>query len=445
MGKKKDQPKAPEQVMQQAQTAYQGTLQPTANEAAFEPISNQFMTNYNNAVGQNTQDYGNIMGAYQQFREGLGGPTKFSYNRVSAERPKELGKAYGYLDEAMPGYRDFAATGGYSPQDIQELRARGMSPIRSAYGNTMMEMDRARALGGGGGAPNYIAAASKAQRELPGQMADAMTTVNAGLADSIRQGKQFGLTGISNTGSTMGGLASSEAGRMLQAALANQGADLQTQGMGEQSLQNLRQMQLAGLGGQASLYGTTPGMASMFGNQALNAWQQRAGMEQARNQFGMGMLDAQLRGYGTQEASKGTPWWQTALSVAGTAAPYVAMAMSDKNMKQDIQPVPQNNNNYQFGQVNFPNNDFYTWSSRTMKHSIKPVGRGSTIKGSNFTKKLKDLQLYTWKYKGDDTKHFGPMAQDFKRKFGVGDGKTLHLADVMGVVLASQKEQVKNA
>jgi hypothetical protein len=184
-------------------------------------------------------------------------------------------------------------------------------------------------------------------------------------------------------------------------------------------------------------------MSSMFGNQALNAWQQRAGMEQSRNQFGMGLLDAQLRGFGAQEGAKGDPWWKTALHYAGVAAPYVAMAVSDQNQKTDIQPVNQNNQNYQFGQVNFPQNDFYTWSSRTMKHNIKPVGRGSTIKGSNFTNKLKELQLYTWKYKGDDTTHFGPMAQDFKKKFGIGDGKTLHLADVMGVVLASQKEAVK--
>lgn len=446
MGKKKQPSENPAtQVIQQAQTAYGNTQQPTTNETAFGPISDQFMNNYNTAVTQNTADYGNIMGAYQQFREGLGGPTKFSYDRVSAQRPKELGKAYGYLDEAMPGYRDFASTGGYSAQDVQELRARGMSPIRAAYGNTMMELDRARSLGGGGGAPNYIAAASRAQRDLPGQMADAMTTVNAGLADSIRQGKMFGLQGITGTGSQMGQLSSAEAGRMLQAALANQGADLQTQQMGEQSLQNLRQMQLAGLGGQASLYGTTPGMSSMFGNQALNAWQQRAGMEQARNQFGLGLLDAQLRGYGSQEQNKGTPWWQTAMQWAGTAAPYVAMAVSDRNQKTGIQPV---NPNYQFGQVNLnqPSMDnLFTYSSRLMKDHIKPVGRGSTIKGSPFTKKLKDLQLYTWKYKGDDTKHFGPMAQDFKEKFGIGDGKTLHLADVMGVVLASQKEQVKNA
>jgi hypothetical protein len=425
MGKKKEeQKKAPEQVMQQAQQRYETTMQPSETENQQSAFAQQMQDQYNQANQRQMADYGNVMGAYQQFREGLGGPSNFSFKSVSAERPKELGKAYGYLDEAMPGYRDFASTGGYSPTDIQELRARGVSPIRAAYGNTMMQLDRARSLGGGGGAPNYIAALSRAQRELPQQLADATTNVNAGLADSIRQGKMFGLQGITGTGSQMGSLASSEAGRMLQAALANQGADLQRQGMAEQSLQNLRQNQLASMGGQASLYGTTPGQSSMFGNQALNAMQMRQASEQARNQFGLGLLGAQLQGYNTQEQNKGTPWWQTAAQWAGTAAPYVAMAMSDRNQKNSIVPMDDN---------------LYAESSRTIKKHIKSAGN------SNFTKKLRELQLYTWKYKDDDseTTHLGPMAQDFKKKFGIGDGKTLHLADVMGVVLASQKEAVK--
>src|SRR5262245_12056234 len=187
MGKKKDNPA--QNVINQANTAYQNLQQPN-------PMTQQFQQNYQNAVQRNTQDYGNIMGAYEDFRKNLGGPTKFTFQNVSAPRPAELGESYGYLREAMPGYREFAATGGYSPTDIQELRARGMSPIRASYGNTMRNLDRARALGGAGGAPNYIAAASRAQRELPEQLADAMTGVNAGLAESIRQGKEFGLSGI---------------------------------------------------------------------------------------------------------------------------------------------------------------------------------------------------------------------------------------------------------
>lgn len=323
MGKKK-QPNPAQQVIQTAQERYGQTTQPTESENQMGQFGQGMQNNYNQAVGGQQQDYGNIMNAYNQFRQGLS-PTSFSYKNVSAPRPKELGESYGYLREAMPGYREFSETGGYSPTDIQELRARGMSPIRSAYGNTMMELDRARSLGGGGGAPNYIAALSRAQRELPEQMAGAMTDVNARLADSIRQGRMFGLQGISGTGSTMGGLSSQEAGRQLQAALANQSADLQAQGMGEQSRQNMFGNQLASIGGQANLFGTTPGMSSMFGNQALNAMQMRQGAEQARNQFGLGLLDAQMRGYGLDKQTQGDPWWKTALKVGGQIAPY-AMA-----------------------------------------------------------------------------------------------------------------------
>lgn len=318
MGKKKT---VAQPVIEQAQERYKTTLEPSATEQAFTPLREQMASQYGPAAEQSKADYGNIMGAYQQFREGLGSPTQFSFKNVSAPRPKELGEGYGYLREAMPGYRDFAQTGGYSGQDIQELRARGVSPIRAAYGNTMMELDRARSLGGGGGAPNYIAALSRAQRELPEQLASATTDVNARLADSIRQGKMFGLQGISGTGRDMGGLASSEAGRQLQASLANQSADLQAQQLSEGALQNLRQSQLASMGGQASLYGTTPAQASMFGNQALSAFDQQRAMEQMRNQFGLGLMGAQMQGYGMPQDK---PWWQTGLEWAGRLAPYAA-------------------------------------------------------------------------------------------------------------------------
>jgi hypothetical protein len=403
MGKHKD--KSSEVVQQQAQQRYQTTLQPSTSEQQFSSqVTPAFQNAFNNALATNTADYGNIMGAYGKFRSGLPKPTKFSYQTVKANRPAELGESYGYLRETMPGYREFAETGGYSPTDIQELRARGISPIRSAYSNTMMELNRARALGGAGGAPNYIAALSRAQREMPEQMANAMTGVNAQLAQDIRQGRLAGLGGMAGVGGTMGGLSSAEAGRMLQAAMANQSANLQAQGMSEQSRQANLANQLASIGGQASLYGTTPGMASTFGNQALDAWRTQAGMEQARNQFGLGLLDAQLRG---QQVGQGeTPWWQTALNVAGTAAPYVAMAASSRDTKKKIKLVKNT---------------------------------------SGFAKHLKELPLYTWQYKGDNITHFGPIAEEFKEKFGVGDGKTLHLADVMGVVLAAGKEAVADA
>lgn len=309
-------------VGQQAGTWYdelRGSQTPLEKE--YIPQSQEMWNTYMTGKDRNMADYGNIMGGYQDFSKNLGGPTKFNYRNVSAERPAELGESYGYLRETMPGYREFAQTGGYSPTDIQELRARGVSPIRAAYGNTMMELNRARALGGAGGAPNYIAAASKAQREMPGQMADAMTGVNAELANAIRQGKLAGLGGMANVGGTMGGMAGQEAGRMLQASMANQNADLQAQQLSEQSLQNLNANRLAALHGQTSLYGTTPALAATFGNQALQAYNQRIALEQLRNQTGLGLLGRQIEAYGGQ--SQQDPWWKEALKGAGSVLPYL--------------------------------------------------------------------------------------------------------------------------
>lgn len=333
MGKDKSRNNELSGVGQQA-GAWYNNLQSSATplEKEYTPQSQQMWNNYMGAVDQNKADYGNIMGGYQNFAKGLGGPTQFTNQTVEAKNPAEQQEAYGYLRETMPGYRDFAQTGGYSPTDIQELRARGVAPIRTAYGNTMMEMNRSRALAGSGGATNYIAAASKAQRELPGQMADATTTVNANLADAIRQGKIQGLAGMSGVGATMGGLASQDAGRMLQAGMANQNADLQRQQLTEQSLQSLRRNQLDALQGQSSLYGTTPGMSSMFGNQALQAYQNRIALETLRNQTGLGLLGKQIDAYGGQ--SEQDPWWKEALKAASSAIPY----LGNKNQQQQAGP-----------------------------------------------------------------------------------------------------------
>ena len=79
-------------------------------------------------------------------------------------------------------------------------------------------------------------------------------------------------------------------------------------------------------------------------------------------------------------------------------------------------------------------------SDKNAKEDITPVKEGDTLK------RLKKLPFSRWSYKGDETKHLGPMAQDFKRVFGVGDGKTLAPVDLFGVLLASMKDMgVANA
>ena len=71
---------------------------------------------------------------------------------------------------------------------------------------------------------------------------------------------------------------------------------------------------------------------------------------------------------------------------------------------------------------------------QNLKEDIEPVDTESVAKA------LKGLPISRWKYKGDSVRHIGPMAQDFQEAFGVGDGKHIHLVDVMGVLLAGMKE-----
>lgn len=295
----------------------------TMNE--FIPQSQEYYNALVRSRQRQEADYGNIMGGMRDWRTSqvnpLMGqidsrrPTQFSFERINPKRSAET-------QEALGGYREFSQTGGYSPTDIQELRARGTSPIRAAYGNTMRELDRARSLGGGGGAPNYIAAAADVQRNLPQQLADATTNVNAGLAEQVRSGRLAGLGGMT-------GISEGEAGRGMQAAMANQGANLRVQELTEQGYSAqvarqiaVRELGLRGLEGERSLFGTTPAMASTFGNQALQSYQQRTALDSLRNQFGLGLIDAQMRALGNQ-APEGKPWWQTALDVGTSFIPFL--------------------------------------------------------------------------------------------------------------------------
>lgn len=56
------------------------------------------------------------------------------------------------------------------------------------------------------------------------------------------------------------------------------------------------------------------------------------------------------------------------------------------------------------------------------------------------SEKVAGMDVPTWNYKGDDTKHMGPMAEDFRDKFGIGDGVTLNPVDMFGVMMKSNQE-----
>jgi trimeric autotransporter adhesin len=73
-------------------------------------------------------------------------------------------------------------------------------------------------------------------------------------------------------------------------------------------------------------------------------------------------------------------------------------------------------------------------SDRGIKENFASVNPKSILA------KVASLPISLWNYKADDnkTQHVGPMAQDFKRLFGVGqDDKTIATVDASGVALAA--------
>lgn len=53
---------------------------------------------------------------------------------------------------------------------------------------------------------------------------------------------------------------------------------------------------------------------------------------------------------------------------------------------------------------------------------------------------LASLPILRWQYKGDEVRHLGPMAEDFQRAFGIGDGFHIALGDWLGVLTIAIQE-----
>jgi len=237
-----------------------------------------------------------------------------------------------YLD-LMNRYGEFAKTGGYSSQTLDAIRSRALSPSRAVYSDVNRSIDRSRSLQGDY-SPNYAAVKAKTAREQSMALSDATTNVEGGIGQMVQQGR------------------------------------------------------LSGLRGMSSLYGTTPGLANMFGNQAL---QSRA----LASQTGLGLL-------GARQGAQGLPGaWEQTMGRIGDVGGAIFPFLSDRDSKKNI----------------------------------KPIKKGILYK-------LKKLPISTWSYKDDPEEiiHIGPMAQDFYELFGGDDDRTIHPVDVAGVTLGAVKE-----
>lgn len=76
---------------------------------------------------------------------------------------------------------------------------------------------------------------------------------------------------------------------------------------------------------------------------------------------------------------------------------------------------------------------FKSTSSRALKTGF------TALDPTEILVKVTEMPVTSWRYKTeeDDVRHFGPVAEDFQRLFGLGDGKTIASIDSDGVALAA--------
>jgi hypothetical protein len=123
-----------------------------------------------------------------------------------------------------------------------------------------------------------------------------------------------------------------------------------------------------------------------------------------------------------QYAPTAPPPSQAASIIGGVAGQLVgglAAAKSDINIKTDIFPLKVK-------------------SDIAIKDDITNIANGDDV-----LERLDDMPVSTWRYKTEpsNVRHLGPMAQDFKRIFNLGDSdKTIHVVDGMGVALTASKQ-----
>jgi len=229
------------------------------------PVTQLMANNYTRGSENAFSDYGDIMGEYKKTLGSIDamGPQNAQAMIVNYARSPELQKT-------LSGYGEFADTGGFSSEAIRDLRARGVSPIRAAYGNAQNDMERRINLQGGY-SPNAGALRAKMAREQGQLSADAMQNVNANLAQMVQSGRLSGLSGLSQA-------SQADIGFGQNAQMANQSAGLRASEINASPFSQANQ-RLNALGGMASLYSATPGQASTFGNQVLNSQQNQLGVE----------------------------------------------------------------------------------------------------------------------------------------------------------------------
>lgn len=223
---------------------------------------------YAAAIEQQAGDYDEIMDRYRKLADGGGSSPErdalIRQYKTNAGRNTRYQRGPEYT-AAFRNLNELARTGGYSQQGIADLRARGVSPIRSIYANAQSNLSRNRALSGGY-SPSYNASATKMAREMSEQIGQRVTDVNAGIAQNVASNRLSAAPQYAN-------YADSET-RMINDINSRNAANRDTNLTGlERVYQGGQNQKMAGVEGMRHLYGTTPALSSLYGQQAATNFQ----------------------------------------------------------------------------------------------------------------------------------------------------------------------------
>lgn len=253
--------------------------------AAVSPVQGAY-DNFGTAVRNDDASYDDIMSKFRDVYDQAGGSAGRTFN-VNLPAAPEYQSTPEY-QAAIANLSGLSRTGGFSAEDIANIRERAISPIRAVYANAKRNVDRSKRLQGGY-SPNYTAATAKMARESSSLMSDASTDANAEIAGRV----------AANKIATAGPLASLTAGEQANRndfALRRSAFDrenaLTKANFDEKMFEFPIQSKLSALSGMTGLYGTTPARSALMGNMATNTAQLQ---NQINNDtYGRGMKLLQL-------------------------------------------------------------------------------------------------------------------------------------------------------
>lgn len=262
---------------------------PESGISPTQPISNLMGApeTFNAALETQANDYDNIMKSYQSLLEAPNATprTRMEFTPIAPQlavyqRSPELANSMLQLSSA-------AKTGGYEGDELANIRARSISPIRSVYANAQRGLDRNRSLQGGY-SPNYAAATTKMAREQSEQIAQATTNVEAGLGENISRNRLSALTSLApltaQDTNAQNQFNLSNADTVNRMNELNRMMPLQYEQFNREdaNVDNMRRLQA--IEGMRGLYGTTPALSSLFGSQNIQQQQINANANESQAQ-----------------------------------------------------------------------------------------------------------------------------------------------------------------